>query len=360
MAGTYDDKELVVHRSGTANPHRTAKPMKRLATYSPSAYEPVPVCYGDILYRVVHGPVDRTNGILKQLRKALQPCRTEQIPLQPGEAPPPLELVLERCLFNLANASEQIQAALSAVTKDVSNNAVPKVATHEFAAIRTHHLGRWYAKALALEAERFRIQSYLGIVAENTQKARRIIGYHHVKSVTRSLAVQKADVTKAIYQYRREFEAAVYAMVCELKAARLAQQWHKAWTLERKLASTATTFLPSRPLIITCRFLSDRDDAGVTEISMSRLAEWNDSYEELYKEDVYIRKRMNLVKSYWKVFSNTVHEKPWQGEAVTFTARSPTSDAKEVIVIRHDQSSPPSLLWPRAWGQLQIRRPLLD
>ncbi|KAK7698309.1 hypothetical protein SLS64_012674 [Diaporthe eres] len=230
------------------------------------------------------------------------------------------------------------------------SDAVPKAYTQDFDAIRAHHLGRWYAKTLASKYERGRIRRYLNNVADTTEKARNIIIFNSTESINKSLNAQKAALTRAIRRIQPEFEAVVYAMVCELRAARRAQQWHRVWTLERKVASTASMFLVSQtPLSVACHNFLNRDDERMVEISMSRMAEWNDSYQQMYEADVQTRKRMNLVKRYWTVFNSSQHEKPWQGEAVVFTAKSPTTNAKEIIVIRHDQSMPPKSLWPRVW-----------
>ncbi|KAG6360995.1 hypothetical protein INS49_009214 [Diaporthe citri] len=202
-----------------------------------------------------------------------------------------------------------------------------------------------------LKYEHGRIRRYLNTIADTTKKARSIIVFNRIKSIDRLLNARKWTLSRAMRDHRPEFEAVAYAMVCELRAARRAQQWHKAWTLERKLTSTASMFLVSQatPLSTACHKFTDRDDERMTEISMSRMAEWNDSYQHMYDEDMETRKRMNLVKRYWVVFNSSVHEKPWKGKAVVFTAKSPTTDAKEIIVIRHDQSTPPSPLWPRVW-----------
>lgn len=352
-AGRDEDTESGgAEGGGSARDGLTIK--QRRLIYLPSAYKPWPVSYADILHQVVQPHVVHTKGVLKQLHRALQRSRSGDAPLQPEEAPPPIEHVLERSSSYLTNASERIQAALSAVAQDVSSNAVPCVYTHDFATIRAHHLGRWYAEALALKNERQRIQAYLSIAANSIEKARRIVGSHYTTSVERSLRAQRIAVVKTIHQHQHELQAAAYAMVCQLRAARLAQQWHKAWLLERKLASTASMFLSPQPLASTSRLLFDKDDERMTEISMSRMSEWNDSYETLYEEDAHLRKRVNLVRSYWTILNSTAHEKPWQGEAVVFTARSPTTHAKELIIIRHDQSSPPSPLWPRDWEPLAV------
>lgn len=270
--------------------------------------------------------------------------------MQPEEGSLPLYHVVDRSLRYLTTQSRQIQGALSAVAQDVASDAVPKAYTQDFDAIRTHHLGRWYAKTLAFKYEHGRIWRYLNNVTDTTKKARNIVIFNNIASINRSLNVQEAALTRAIDRLQPEFEAVVYAMACELRAARRAQQWHKVWTLERKLASTASMFLVSQtPLSRACHNFLNRDDERMIEISMSRMAKWNDSYRKMYEEDMQTRKQMNLVKRYWTVFNSSVHEKPWQGEAVVFTAKSPTTDAKEIIVIRHDQSAPPKSLWPRFW-----------
>lgn len=309
--------------------------------------------YADILSRAISRPGTEFNQVVNRIRRASQ-TPTEDAPLQPEGASLPLEHVLSRSIRYLENHSAQIQGALSAVTKDLSCEAVPKVHTHNFAAIRAHHLGRWYAKTLAFKAESRQIAHYLDKVANASKKARNIIISHSINSINRTLFEQKAAVGGAIREHRRELQAAVHSMVCELRAARRAQQWRKVWMLERKVASTASMFLRSEPLSQACHNLLNRDDEIMTEISMSRMAEWNDSYQQMYKEDVRTRKEMNLVKRYWTVLSGSTHEKPWKGKAAMFTVQSATNDAKELVVIRHDQSGTPSPLWPRIWKPIAL------
>lgn len=342
--------------------HQSSPGQRRLPNkYTPLAYEPMPMSYADLLSRAISAPVLDSSGTLRQLHRALQPylrdpghdhSRTEDAPLQPEPegASLPLYHVVDRSIRYFTTQNGQIQGALSAVAQDVSSDAVPKAYTQNFDAIRAHHLGRWYAKTLASKYERGRIRRYLNNVADTTEKARNIIILNSTESINKSLNAQKAALTRAIRRIQPEFEAVVYAMVCELRAARRAQQWHRVWTLERKVASTASMFLVSQtPLSVACHNFFNRDDERMVEISMSRMAEWNDSYQQMYEADVQTRKRMNLVKRYWTVFNSSQHEKPWQGEAVVFTAKSPTTNAKEIIVIRHDQSMPPKSLWPRVW-----------
>lgn len=326
--------------------------------FAPQAYEPMPLSYADILSRAISTPIVDSRRILNQIRRSLPPqsrdpscdsSSTEDATLQPEGASQRLEHVLDRSLHYLETSSARIQGVLSAVTKDVSCDALPKAYSQDFAPIRAHHLGRWYLKKLAVKTESGPIKWYLHHVALATEKARNIIISHSLESIDKTLRVQEAALGHAIRQHRRELEAVVYAMVCELRAARRAQQWHKVWMLERKVASTASNFLRPRPLRLACGNLLNRDDEKMTEISMSRMAEWNDSYKQMYEEDVGTRKKMNLVKRYWAVLMISTHEKPWQGEADIFEAKSATKNAKELIVIRHDQSGTPSPLWPRIW-----------
>lgn len=330
--GDFSGRRQLSHR-------RTPFPYR----YTPTAYEPMPVSYADILSRAVSTPIADASGTLRKIHRALHS--------QQDETALPLDHVLGRSIRYLTTQSAQIQGALSAVAQDVSSDAVPKGYTQEFDAIRAHHLGRWYAKTLALKYERGQIKMYLNNVAKGTKKARDLVIFNQIRSINEWLDAQKTALNRAMHDHRPAFEAVVYAMVCELRAARRAQQWHKVWTLERKLTSTASMFLASQttPLSRACHTFLDRDDERMIEISMSRMAEWNDSYAQMYNQDMLTRKQMNLVKRYWAVFNGSMNEKPWQGEAVVFTAKSPTTDAKEIIVIRHDQLAPPSPLWPRVW-----------
>lgn len=307
--------------------------------YKPSAYGRMTVSYADILCRAMSTPITDYGRILNQIRRALPPrlqdqsesSRTEDASVQPEEGSLALDHVLHRSLRYLTTLSGQIQSALSAVTGDMSSDAVPDLYPHDFATIRAHHLGRWYARTLAFKAEQGSIKYYLNGVASSTRKARNIIVSNQIKSINTWLDAQKRALDRAIHEHQPELEAAVYTMVCELRAARRAQQWHKVWTLERRVASTASMFLLRTPLLPASPHLHlDMDDGRLTEISMSRMAEWDDSYQHMYEEDMHTRKQMNLLKRNWAVF----------------TARCPTTNAKELIAIRQDQSMPPTPLWP--------------
>lgn len=320
--------------------------------------------YADILSRAISTPITDTHRVLNQISRALQSSlrdpshnsHTEDAPVQPEDSSPPLDHLLNRSLKYLTTQTARIHGAVSAVTEDISNDAVPKARDNYFAAIRNHHLGRWYAQTLAGKTMSGPINFYLNSVAGATEKARNIVIRRYLQSIHKSLNDQIAATSRAIRQHRGDFAAIVYAMACELRAARRAQQWHEVWALERKLASTASLFLRSQPLSSVCHLLLNRDDERMTEISMSRLAEWNDSYQQMYLEDVRARKKMNLVKRYWTVFNSSVHEKPWQGDADFFQAKSPTTSARELIVIRHDKSCPPSPLWPSIWRPITLGR----
>lgn len=329
--------------------------------YEPLAYTPMRLSYAGILSRVIETPVKDGIRVVRHIRRTLQPylrdpCRdsgTEDAPVQPEGGELSLDHVVDRSLRYLTAQSGRMQDAVSAVAQDMSSDAVLKSHTQDLAAIRAHHLGRWYAEKMALRDELVRIRRYLNNVADTTTKARSIIIHHYMKSMHWWLNVQKGALNRAIHDHRPDFEAVMYAMACELRAARRAQQWHKVWTLERNLTSTVSLSLVSQtnPLSTACYKLTSEDDERMTEISMSRMAEWNGSYKQMYEEDAKTRQRMNLVKRYCVIFNGSKHEvKPWKGEAVVFTAKSPTTDAKEFIVIRHDQSTPPSPLWPPVWG----------
>lgn len=329
------------------------------SAYWPLAYEPgepEPKTYADILGRAISEPRWRSGvKALKRVRRALQPgerFRTDDFSVQPAASSLPLDHILGRSLKYVTKQSELLEAVLSAVSRDVSGHLVPEGHTRGPAGIRAHHLGRWYANGRGLKAERRRIEHYLGTVNDTTEKARRIINSTYSTIVLQALADHKAAVKRSILQLRREFETFIHSMACEVRLARQSGQWHKVWTLERKLASTVSMFLPARPLatLSSTFFNSNRNDERMTEISMSRMAaEWNDSYKSLYEDDVYTRKRMDLAKRYWAVFNSPLHEKPWQGEAVIFVAKSPISSGTEYIILRHDQSKPPTSLWPRVW-----------
>lgn len=331
-------------------------------TYRPLAYEPLPVSYVDILSRAISTPVKDATTVLKRLDRALRRRSpeprdaplTEDAPAQSEEAPLPLEHLLNRDPHYLATSFGQIQEGLAALSKDLSSDAVPKVYTHEFDALRAHHLGRWYATRLAFKFEYSQIRIYLNSVAFATEKARGIITHHCLTHTNRVLTDKNSALRRAIRLKRPLLEAVAHRTACELREAKQAQQWQRAWALERRLASTASLFLPSHPLPSVCHLLLNKDDKRITEISMSRMAEWNDSYQQLYVEDQHTRKEMNIVKRYWTVFNSSVHEKPWQGDAVIFGAQSPTTQDKELIVLRLDQSAPPCPLWPRVWQPIQL------
>lgn len=324
------------------------------SAYSPSAYEPKPLSYADILGRAIDEPVWRSALAVQQVHRVLQPGERPLAHETSGQAAGLLltdEHVFDRSLMYITKQSELLQAVLSAVSRDVSSHLVPHGHTRDPAAIRAHHLGRWYASATGLRLERRRIKHYLYIVNRTTETARRIITNTYGRIVDQALADQKAAVKRSILQLRRVFETVVHSMACEVRSARLRGQWHEVWKLERKLAWTVSMFLPSQPLanVPPTFFTSKRNDEKMTEISMSRMAEWNDSYKSLYEDDVYTRKRMDLAKRYWAVFNSPLHEKPWQGEAVFFVAKSSIGSGREYIILRHDQSRPPTSLWPRVW-----------
>lgn len=348
-----DDDNNGDEGDGSARYRESHKEIRSANEFAPLAYEPMHVSYADILSRAISKPVTEFGRVVNRIRRALQ-TPTEDPPLQPQGASLPLEHALSRSIRYLEVHSARIHGALSAVTKDLSRDAVPEVHAHTFAALRAHHLGRWYAETLAPRTESRAIGHYLNNVADATEKARNIIISHSLESINGTLFARKAAVRRAIHEHRRELQAVVYSMVCELRAARRARQWHKVWMLERKVASTATMFLPSEPLGRACHNLLNRDDEIMTEISMSRMAEWNDSYQQMYEEDVRTRKGMNLVKRYWTVLSGSTHEKPWKGKAAIFTVQSATKNAKELVVIRYDKYGTPSPLWPRIWRPLAL------
>lgn len=304
--------------------------------YKPLAYGPMTVSYADILRRAISTPITDYRRVLNQIRRALAPrpqdqsesSRTgdasEDASVQPEEGSLALDQFLDRSLRYLTTSSGQIHGVLSAVTEDISRDAVPDLYPRDFATIRAHHLGRWYAQTLAFKVEHGLINFYLNGVASSTKKARNNITFIYLNSVDKCLDAQKRALNRAIHEHQPELKAAVYTMVCELRAARRAQQWRKVWTLERRVTSTASMFLLPDLLL-------NMDDERLTEISMSRMAEWDDSYQHMYEEDMHTSNQMNLLKRNWTVF----------------TAKCPTTNSKELIVIRKDQSMPPSPLWPR-------------
>lgn len=315
--------------------------------YKPLAYGPMTVSYADILCRAISTPITDFSRVLNQIRRALPPRLQDQdASVQPEEGSLPLDHVLSRSLRYLATSSGRIQDALSAVTEDISSDAVPDLYPRDFATIRAHHLGRWYARTLAFKHEHGSIKYYLNAVFSSTKKARNIIISNRLKSIDTWLGAQKRALDRAIHKHQPELEAAVYTMVCELRAARRAQQWHKVWTLERRVASTASTFLLRTPLLPASPDLHlNMDDGRLTEISMSRMAEWDDSYQNMYEEDMHTRKQMNLTGKQMNLTGKQMNllKRNW----TVFTAKCPTTNAKELIAIRQDQSMPPTPLWPR-------------
>lgn len=320
--------------------------------YKPLAYGPTTVSYADILRRAMSTPITDSRRILNRIRRALPPrprdqsesSRTEDVSedasVQPEEGSLPLDHVLSRSLRFLTTSSGQIQGALSAVTEDISSDAVPDLYPRDFATIRAHHLGRWYARTLAFKHEHGAIKYYLNAVVSSTKKARNISIYIRLNSVNTRLGAQKRALARAIHEHQTELEAAVYTMVCELRAARRAQQWHKLWTLERRVAATASMFLQRTPLLPASPDLHlNMDDGRLTEISMSRMAEWDDSYQNMYEEDMHTRKQVNLTGKQMDQLKRN---------STVFAAKCPTTNAQELIVIRQDQSMPPSPLWPRS------------
>lgn len=320
--------------------------------YKPLAYGPTTVSYADILRRAMSTPITDSRRVLNRVRRALPPRpqdqsessptedASEDASVQPEEGSLPLDHVLSRSLRFLTTSSGQIQGALSAVTEDISSDAVPDLYPRDFATIRAHHLGRWYARTLAFKHEHGAIKYYLNAVVSSTKKARNIIISNHLKSINEWLNAEKRALDHAIHEHQPELEAAVYTTVCELRAARRAHQWHKVWTLERRVASTASMFLPRTPFLsASADLLLNMDDGRLTEISMSRMAEWDDSYQHMYEEDMHTRKQMDLNGKQMNLLKRN---------SPIFTAKCPTTDAKELIVIRQDQSMPPTPLWPRS------------
>lgn len=304
-------------------------------------------CASDVRWRVLE--------IMETLRKNLQPgerphADKEAPARQKDDSSPSLEHVVGRSIFSLDWLSGKTKAMLSAISEDMSNHLVPKGDTKDLGVGRTHHLGRWYMGSMSLEYEYRQIEDYLHNVAADTERARRRITALLTRSAGNALRVQIDANRRIIQQYRADLEAVAYTMACELKVARLDRQWHRIWKLERRLALTASLFLPSIPLAPVCKIMRNSDDLKITEISMSRMAQWDDSYESFYKQDVQTRRKMNLVKRYWTVLNSPVHKKPWDGESRIFTVTSPVSTDKEYIVIRDDQRSVPSPLWPLVWG----------
>lgn len=327
------------------------------SAYRPLAYEPKvlllqPVSYADILGR----SISLRDGVqtLNQVHRALQPGErscADETSGQPAGSSLPLDYVLARSLHYLSKQSDTLQEVVSAVSRDVSSRLVPEGRTRDPAAIRAHHLGRWYANRRGFKFELHRVKNYLDLVSETTEKARSIITLTYSRIVEQALADHKDAVKRSIEKLRREFGTVVHSMACEVRSARQSGQWHEVWKLERTLASTVSMFLPSQALatVPSTFYTSKRNDERMTEISMSRMAEWNESYKLLYEDDVYTRKRMDLAKRYWAVFNSPLHKKPWQGEAVFFVAKSSIGSGTEYIILRHDQSRPPTSLWPRVW-----------
>jgi hypothetical protein len=310
--------------------------------------------YADILHKSTKQTPWQSRRTVRLLQRVLQPGErphADETSAQPAESPlPPLEFLLSRSLVYLTKQTEYIQEVLSAVSQDASGHLVPEGDTHHPPAMHSHHLGRLYVGANGLKVENRCIKAYLIGVAKSTAKARRIIDTGYIKILEQALSSQKAVTRRAIHQNRGAFKAVAYTMVCELKAARLAGQWHKVWTLERRLASTASMFILSQPLAALRYPLPQKGgDARMTEISMSRMAGWDDSYASLYEEDASTRKGMNLARRYLELYTSAAHEKPWQGETLFCAVKSPDGLDRQHIILRQDQSSPPSPLWPRDW-----------
>lgn len=338
--------------------------------YIVRAYEQEPMTYLDLISRVTSYPRSKTRAAVAGPRRVLRTAQrfgadrdgaASAAAQRPAavEPSPSFEYVLDRAMHLLNGVSEQLRPLLDAVSQDVSGRLVPRGYTHDPATLRTHHLGRWYTGWLGLQYEHRQISRYLEGVASNTDKARRYVASSYVRHGSAALQAQKEATKRTIQHYQNEFEAVAYSMARELEAARRDGQWHRVWTLERRLASTASMFLPSQPLTSVWHTLRNDYDKRITEISMSRMGSWDDSHGLLYAEDVETRGKINVVKCYQTIFNGAVYmnAKPWRGESPIFTVTSPTGTDKRFIVIRLDQRSEPSPLWPRVWKP--IWRPTL-
>ncbi|KAG8158579.1 hypothetical protein KVR01_011701 [Diaporthe batatas] len=360
----YGDEDRGQHNSSS----RIRRPSKgSRSPYMAHAYEPEPMSYVDLLGRATSYP---RWGLRRAIARARAMLGTDQYVAAaagdtaapeagPAERPPSsepersLEDVLNRAAIRLSYVSDKLAPVLSAVAEDVAQRRVPSGNTNDPATLRTHALGRWYARWQQLMYESRAIGCYLESVASNTEKARRQVLSSRARCVQKALRVHEDAMRDLLQEYRGPFEAAAYDMAGELRAARLAGEWRRVWTLERRLAATAPKFLPSQPLLSVYKVMRDSQDGVITEISMARMAEWDDSYESLYAEDAQARGGMNLASRYRTIFDGARHLKPWKGESPVYILKSPTSDDMEFLVLRLDQRMRPSPLWPQDWDPIR-------
>lgn len=324
--------------------------------YMPRAYAPLDLSYIAILYRAIVPPVRHARQILSHLHRALQPhiqepggCpRPQPAPADPREVPLPLEHVLDRSLHNLTKHSERIQQVLSAIAEDVSRQTISTVRGLPLAPTHDHHLSKWYTRTLAVIKERPQIEQYLSHIERATETADRIAysNFRWSLPIDESLNSSRAAVKNAVHEHRHEISHVIYGLVRNLKEFRRAQRWRDVWRLERKLALATPMLLKPHSLATAFRVSSKKDNERITEISMSRMAEWNESWAQIYEEDVATRAEMDIRESYVKVCNAVLLEKPWHGRAVVFTVRPVTESNRERIVIRYDMPGTPSPLWP--------------